>query len=167
MGRFSYPEVGATREPVLPAGYNHLRYRAPLPAGSFEIAGEAVLTFRMHRAAGVRIDASAPRAEPGVAVTAGLGIGPAQLWAPCAVVWAVDDEHRAGFAYGTLPGHPERGEEAFLVERDDDGRVWFSATAFSRPDRWFTRAGGPVVVAFQHAYARWLGTTLRRLSVSG
>jgi uncharacterized protein (UPF0548 family) len=167
VSRFNYPEVGATREQVLPGGYHHLRYRAPLPAGSFETAGEAVLTFRMHGAAGVKVRTSALRAEPGVALTAGLGIGPVRLWAPCEVVWAVDDEHRAGFAYGTLPGHPQRGEEAFLVERDDAGRVWFGATAFSRPDRWFTRIGGPVVVAFQHAYARRLGTTLRRLSGGG
>jgi len=33
-----------------------------------------------------------------------------------------------------LPGHPERGEEAFVVERRTDG-TFFSITAFSRPVR--------------------------------
>ena len=163
MGRFSYPEVGATRDQVQPPGYNHLHHRTSLPTGSYETAGTAVLTYRVHRAAGMRIRASGPRAASGVAVASGIGLGRLRLWAPCEVVWAVDDEYRAGFAYGTLPGHPERGEEAFLVERDDDGQVWFTVRAFSRPDRWFTRAGGPVVVAFQHAYARRLGAALRRL----
>jgi uncharacterized protein (UPF0548 family) len=83
------------------------------------------------------------------------------------VTWSVDDERQAGFGYGTLPGHPERGEEAFLVERDDGGEVWFTVRAFSRPARWFTRAAGPAVVAFQHAYARRLGATLRRLCRQG
>ena len=96
-------------------------------------------------------------------VTAGLGVGPARIWGPCQVVWSEESPTLAGFGYGTLPGHPERGEEAFVVGRDDDGAVWFEVRAFSRPDRWFTRAGGPAVRAVQHAYAWWLGRTLRRL----
>ncbi|WDZ87659.1 DUF1990 family protein [Micromonospora cathayae] len=159
----TYPHVGATRTGELPAGWRHVRHRVRLPDGCFGTAGQAVLTWRLHRAAGVRITADAPRAAPGVAVTSGLGIGPLRLAAPCEVVWTVDDEHRAGFGYGTLPGHPARGEEAFVVERDDAGRVWFEVRAFSRPDRWMMRVAGPAGRAFQHGYARWLGHTLRRL----
>lgn len=154
MNRFTYAEVGATRNGMLPAGYRHVRYRVPLPAGAFEVAGEAVLTWRMHRAAGVRIEASAPRAEPGVTVVSRMGLGPLRLTAPCEVVRSVRDKQRIGFGYGTLPGHPARGEESFAVERDDDGGVWFTITAFSRPDRWFMRAAGPLALAFQKAYAR-------------
>jgi uncharacterized protein (UPF0548 family) len=36
------------------------------------------------------------------------------LWprdVPCRVVYVVDEPRRAGFAYGTLPGHPEIGGE--------------------------------------------------------
>jgi uncharacterized protein (UPF0548 family) len=32
-----------------------------------------------------------------------------------------------------LTGHPERGEEAFHVERSTDGEVTFGVVAFSRP----------------------------------
>ncbi|MEH1013010.1 DUF1990 domain-containing protein [Micromonospora sp. CPCC 206060] len=164
MAEVAYAEVGATRsDAALPAGYRHLRHRVRLPDGSLVAAGEAVLTWRLHRAAGVRIDAAGPRAEPGVAVTVGVGVGPLRLWGPCRVVWSVADDRQVGFGYGTLPGHPERGEEAFLVEQDDRGAVWFTVRAFSVPDRWFTRAGGPVVRAFQFGYAWWLGRTLRRL----
>ncbi|MET8093825.1 DUF1990 family protein, partial [Micromonospora sp. NPDC005220] len=50
-----------------------------------------------------------------------------------------------------------------VLNRDGTGAVWFEVRAFSLPDRWFTRAGGPAVRAVQHTYAWWLGRTLRRL----
>jgi uncharacterized protein (UPF0548 family) len=43
------------------------------------------------------------------------------------------DPDRYGFAYGTLPAHPEEGEELFLVTRGGDDTVRFEITAFSRP----------------------------------
>lgn len=52
-----------------------------------------------------------------------------------------------GFAYGTLPGHPETGEEAFVVERNGEGDVRFTITAFSRPRALLARLGGPVTKA--------------------
>jgi uncharacterized protein (UPF0548 family) len=163
LSPLTYPEVGATRDGPLPAGYRHLRYRTPLGAGVFDVAADAVLTWRMHRAAGVRVTASAPRAEVGVTLVSGLGVGPLRLNAPSEVVWVVDDGRRAGFGYGSLAGHPARGEEAFLVERGDDGQVWFSVTAFSRPAGWLMRGAGPAAVAVQHAYVRRCGAVLRRL----
>ncbi|MBM0226226.1 DUF1990 family protein [Micromonospora sp. ATA51] len=163
----TYPDVGATREGPLPPGWRHVRHRVRLPAESFTAAGAAVLGWRLHRAAGIRIEADAPRAAPGVRVVSRLGVGPLRLAAPCAVVWAVDDERRAGFGYGTLAGHPARGEEAFVVTRDSSGAVWFEVRAFSRPDRWIMRAAGPLGRAFQRGYAWWLGRTLRRLCADG
>ena len=53
-----------------------------------------------------------------------------------------DEPQSAGFGYGTLPGHPERGEEAFEVEMGADGRVFLTITAFSRHANWFYQAGG-------------------------
>jgi uncharacterized protein (UPF0548 family) len=58
----------------------------------------------MHRAAGVDLRASAERAASGVLVVSRAGLGPVRLTASCAVGWAIDDERRAGFLYGTLPG---------------------------------------------------------------
>jgi uncharacterized protein (UPF0548 family) len=165
---FSYAEVGATRGGPLPAGYAHLRHRVGIGAGAavFAAAGDAVLGWRMHRAVGVRPSADALRAAPGVRVRVVLGVGPFALTAPCEVVWAEDGPDRAGFGYGTLAGHPECGEEGFLVELDGDGAVWFTVTAFSRPARWYTRAAGPLVPLFQRLYARRCGRVLRRLAVA-
>ena len=51
-------------------------------------------------------------------------------------------DHR-GFAYGTLPQHPERGEEAFELVREGS-RMVFRVTAFSRPRHPLARLGAPV-----------------------
>ncbi|POX40074.1 DUF1990 domain-containing protein [Streptomyces sp. Ru73] len=162
----TYPEHGATQHGPLPAGYDHLRVEVPLGHGRavLDRAGEAITTFRMHRAAGVRIRAGAATAEPGVPVETRLGIGPLALAAPCRVVWSTYDSDRIGFGYGTLDGHPERGEECFVAELRPDGSVWFTVTAFSVPVRWYARLAGPLVPVFQRAYARHLGRTLRRLA---
>jgi uncharacterized protein (UPF0548 family) len=158
----TYPEVGLTRTGPLPAGYRHLRYRTRIGAGEAVLrrAGEAIVTFRMHRATGARIRTDAARAEPDVRLTVGLG----PLTAPCQVVWTVEESHRIGFGYGTRAGHPASGEEAFMVERDAQDQVWFSVTAFSRPAGTLMRLGGPVAVLFQHLYARLCGRALRRVS---
>jgi uncharacterized protein (UPF0548 family) len=160
----TYREIGATRDPDLPKGYRHLRYRKALGRDVLAAAGEAVLTWRMHREAGVRIEATAPRAATGVEVTSRLGIGPLRLTAPCEVVWTVEDDNRIGFGYGTLPGHPARGEEAFVVERDETGEVWLTITAFSLPATWYMKAAGPLAPVLQALYARRCGQVLKRLA---
>ncbi|WOX20749.1 DUF1990 domain-containing protein [Streptomyces solicathayae] len=162
----TYPERGATLSGPLPTGYTHLHLTVPVGHGPavFAAAGEAVTGWRMHRASGTRVRAGAPRAEPGVRVEVSAGPGPLRLRAPCEVIWARYEDRRTGFAYGTLDGHPECGEESFVVDLHDDGSVWFTVTAFSRPARWYSRLGGPVGPALQHAYARRLGRTLERLA---
>ncbi|GAA4590599.1 uncharacterized protein (UPF0548 family) [Actinoplanes octamycinicus] len=161
MTRLTYPEIGLTRGGPLPDGYRHLRYRRRIGTGPrvFAAAGEAVLTFRMHRATGAGVRASGRRAAPGVRLI--VGVGP--VTAPCEVVWVAQEEHKIGFGYGTLAGHPARGEEAFVVERDEQDRVWFTVTAFSRPAGPLMRLAGPVAVLFQQLYARRCGQVLRRL----
>jgi uncharacterized protein (UPF0548 family) len=158
---FTYADVGATRDVPLPPRYHHLRHRVLLGEGPevFRRAADAVLTFTMHRRAGARIRTDAERAAPGVRVTVRLG----PFTVPCEVVYAYDEPNRAGFGYGTLPGHQERGEEAFVVERDDRDRVWFTVVAFSKPARWTTIVAGPIGVLAQRAFARLLGRTLIRI----
>jgi uncharacterized protein (UPF0548 family) len=160
----TYADVGATLRVPLPKGYDHLHYRTPLGSGPdvFATAVQAVLTFRMHRAAGVRVNAEAWRADKGGRLT--VGIGPFTV--PCEVVYTIDEPRRGGFGYGTLPGHQESGEEAFLVERDAHDRVWFRMIAFSRPARWPALLGGPLTMIFQRVYARQCARALKRLVAS-
>ena len=146
---FTYPEVGGTAG-ELPSGYQHLRASRVVGSGRelFERCAETVMTWGVQRGAGLLV-------VPGGRVAAdeehrvGLGLGPFRTWAPCRVVYVVDEPSRKGFAYGTLPGHPERGEESFVVSIDADGVVEFEVTAFSRPATWFAKLGGPVTKLVQ------------------
>lgn len=162
----NYPEIGATRLGPLPDGYHHLHHTTRIGRGraAFEEAGGAVTTWRMHRRSGARVRTEAVRAEPGTRLEVSAGLGPLRLTAPCEVVWTAYEKDRTGFAYGTVQGHPERGEESFVVDIRDDGSVWFTVMAFSRPAAWYSRLAGPAVPVLQQWYARRLGRTLRQIA---
>lgn len=157
----TYDEVGGSLQTVLPPGYHHLRVRVPVGSPEvFGAAASAVLSWRMHRRAGLFVDAEPAR--PGLRITGRLGHPRFGMPVVCEVVAVVDEPGRAGFAYGTVTGHPECGEEAFLVVVEDE-RTWFEVTAFSRPAAWYARAVRPVVPLLQRAYAHRLGRVLRHL----
>jgi uncharacterized protein (UPF0548 family) len=144
---FSYTEVGATAGP-LPDGYHHLHRSAVIGSGRprFIEAGDAVMRWGMQRGAGVGVDATTEVAEVGSEIIVGLG----PIKAPCRVVYVVDEDDRRGFAYGTLPGHPETGEELFSVRYDPaTDEVFAEVTAFSRPGTWWSRLGYPVAAVLQ------------------
>jgi uncharacterized protein (UPF0548 family) len=162
MDDLTYEEIGATRHRPLPPGYRHLHHEADLGRVDFDDAAEAVLTFAVLRAAGERVEASPPRAAVGGLITSRIGLGPLRLRVPCRVVWVEQTADRAGFAYGTLPGHPARGEESFVVTRDQGG-VTFAVTSFSVPAHWSMAVLGPVAPLLQAAYARRRARALRRL----
>lgn len=166
--RLTYVSIGMTREggPPAPPGFHVLRVSLPVGRGpdAFEPAGRALLTWRMHRAAGLRVDTTAEWARPGAEATVRLG----PLRAPCRVVWTVQEADRTGFAYGTLPGHPECGEEAFTVEFAPGGGVRLTVHAVSRPAAWYTRAAGPLGRLAQRGMAHRYAYGLRRaLAVPG
>jgi uncharacterized protein (UPF0548 family) len=151
----TYGEVGATRDAgPAPRGYHRLSERRQVGgADALDRAGDVVLAFGMQRGAGVRVTSAEPLARAGLDVLLEVGAGSFRLRAPTQVVYVVSEPDRRGFAYGTLPGHPERGEELFLVERVGDA-TFAEVRAFSRPGRWFTRLGGPVVRVVQRRFAR-------------
>lgn len=149
---FTYPEVGATADPVPPPGYHHLERARTLPGPDFESAAEQLMSWQVQERSGIRVAASTPAAEPDTVVLMRLGVGPASLRIPCRVVYTVEEVDRVGFAYGTLPGHPESGEELFLLERTAEDRARLTISAFSRPATRLARAGGPAT--------RWMQTLM-------
>lgn len=167
----TYSEVGATQAGPLPAGYRALRVRHLLArdVSREESArvGDALLRWEVHAAVHVRLDVDADEAAPGVRATTRLGVGPLRLGEPCEVIWVERDPARTGFGYGTLPGHLFRGEEAFTVERDDAGDLWFVVTAFSVPVPWWVRMLGPLVVVGQRLYLRFLAHGARQVLRAG
>ena len=77
------------------------------------------------------------------------------------MVWSRTDGDEQGFAYGSLPGHPESGEESFLVTLRPDGDVVFTTRVFSRLASPLARLGGPVSRAVQAAALDRYVTSIR------
>jgi len=74
--------------------------------------------------------------------------------APVRVVYVVDEPRRKGFGYGTLEGHPESGEESWVVDQTDDGSVWLTIRVFSRPSSLRWRLVAPALRRQQAVYTK-------------
>ncbi len=156
----TYAHRGLTNEESLlagpPAGFvlDHNQQRLGSGEAAFEAARAALRRWVMFPAPWTAVlPHPAPlEAERTVAVVIrAFGV----WWLNSArILYVVDEPARFGFAYGTLPGHAECGEERFLVERRDDGSVWYDLRAFSRPRYWAARLGQPVTRALQRRFAR-------------
>ncbi|WP_395640122.1 DUF1990 family protein [Pseudolysinimonas sp.] len=113
----------------------------------------------------VYADTGAQLVRPGDTAVLLLGWGRLSLRIPVRIVYLVDEPTRRGFAYGTLPGHPESGEEAFIVERRDDDSVWLTIRVLSRPGHPALWAVSPLLrlvqaiflSRYEHALTRPLG----------
>ena len=96
------------------------------------------------------LQSGAPGASLGDSTTHGdrcadaVGTGCLVAEDPLSRARVVEEPQRRGFTYGTLPGHPEAGEERFLLEHLNDGRILFTITAFSRPASTLAKLGGPI-----------------------
>jgi uncharacterized protein (UPF0548 family) len=142
LSDLTYPEVGATAG-KLPEGYHHVRASRTIGHGpaDFDTASAVLLSWQMHQRAGVRKIAGPDVVVDGRNVTFRWLL----LRFECRVVSVVDEPLCRGFTYGTLPRHPESGEERFVVELDPQTEaVSATITAFSKPSTWIVRAGGPV-----------------------
>jgi uncharacterized protein (UPF0548 family) len=143
----TYSEIGATAGP-LPAGYHHVQKSAHIGKGRrrFEEAADDGMRWGMLRGAGLRVEATTEVATVGSEVLVRLG----PVKAPCRVVYVVDERDNRGFAYGTLPGHAESGEERFVVRYDPAvDEVFAEVVAFSRHPTWWSRLGSPVTSVIQ------------------
>lgn len=143
---YNYPEVGATRHDRLPTGYRIDRYQVVAGHGRdrFDEVADLLLSWRVHQRAGLRMQVSDERVTEGAVLIATLMLGPVPIRTRCRVIHLIDEDDRRGFAYGTLPGHPEQGEEQFLVELTETGTVRFRLAAFSRNASLLARLGGPI-----------------------
>ena len=147
---FTYEPVGATLTGRIPSGYRYEKFVALIGDGPnlFFRAREALEDWRPQRGAGLSVAADGPLAGgTTVALAAPLPLGFAI--AVCKVVDVVDEPDRFGFAYGTLPEHPEEGEELFLLERDGSGKVVFRIEVFSRPHQTLARLASPAARRLQ------------------
>jgi uncharacterized protein (UPF0548 family) len=153
----TYDAVGATHDGgEAPPGFvlDHNRQRLGRGEAAFARAREAVRRWRMFPAPWTAIEPpDAPIAEGEVVAVHIRALG---LWwlNAARIVYVIDEPRRFGFAYGTLPGHAECGEERFLVEWLEDDEVWYDLRAFSRPRYWAARLVRPLARALQRRFAR-------------
>jgi uncharacterized protein (UPF0548 family) len=162
----TYREVGATQAESMPLDYGQVHRDVSLGSGPevFDRAAAALFGWRMHEEAGLAIMHSGGTPAPGIIVILRAGWKPLCLTIPCRVVYTVEETDRRGFAYGTLPGHPETGEEAFMVVMTRAGEVRFRVRAFSRPASLIARAGGPLSHLIQQYVTDRYVSALRRLA---
>ncbi|MGY1723222.1 DUF1990 family protein [Blastococcus sp. SYSU DS0533] len=161
---FTYTEVGATADADLPAGYHVAEHSAVVGAGraALERVAGAVLDWRLQRAVGLRVRATGPAGTPGTVVVLTAGLPRFGYDIPCRVVWASTEGDERGFAYGTLPGHPESGEERFAVRLTGSGEVVFTLRVFFRLASPAARLAGPLSLAVQRlATARYVAAARR------
>ena len=149
---FSYNPAGITKNPPA-SGYNVDHNRVQLGSGpeSFAAAVAAIHNWKMFDIGWVQLfrgDTSIRTGSTVAVIVKHLG-----FWSmnACRIVYIVEEigeRQRYGFAYGTLPGHAERGEESFTVEWDkQDGSVWYDILAVSKPG---------ALAMLGYAYARGL-----------
>lgn len=154
---FTYSAVGATAA-IPPAGFEVDRTRVELGRGAqvFEAAKDALRRWQQFRLGWVDVWSPTTSLEAGQ-VVAIMGRALGVWWLnSCRVVFTVDESgstSRFGFAYGTLPGHVESGEERFLIEWEHSSdQVFYDILAFSKPNHILTRLGYPFARQFQKRF---------------
>lgn len=163
-GDVTYDHLGSTVDPGRwPERPSH-QERVLLGRGrqSFEAAGAGLRRWVCHRGIGAAVHPVDAVLRTGESLLVILRVGPVRIVVPNRIVAVVDEPARFGFAYGTLPGHHERGEEAFLVDIDPDGAVWGTVRVDAVPATAPARVLAPAVGSFQRvAVHRYLGALAR------
>ncbi|MBM4257249.1 MAG: DUF1990 domain-containing protein [Deltaproteobacteria bacterium] len=155
----SYKEVGATQH-TLPSGYDidHNRMLLGSGKGTFVRAQKALQHWEMFNLRWLSLHE--PTAPIAVGTTVAVLARVWSLWImnACRIVYVIDEQGDTvtfGFAYGTLPGHAEQGEERFTVLwHHADDSVWYDILAFSRPHYRLARFGYLYVRHLQRRFAR-------------
>ena len=164
---FSYPEVGASRGGA-PAGHpiNHRRGKLGAGQETYTRAVNAIRRWKMYDLPWTRLcwpDTPIRVGETVVVVAHHVG-----FWSlnPSRIIYLIEDEgaiRRYGFAFGTLPGHSEHGEERFTVEwHHGDDSVWYDIFAFAGPQHLLAKVGYPVVRLIQKRFAADSEQSMRR-----
>jgi uncharacterized protein (UPF0548 family) len=151
-----------------PSRYSLDRLEGVVGHGDRDLAAArtGLRSWATHTAAGLRVFPSSETMAVGITCLVTFGIPLLAIAAPCRVTRVIDEPRRAGFTYATLPGHPEEGEESFVVAMDVLGDVRFTIEARSRPSSALGRAAAPIGRRVQHrvaaGYLRSLGQFVAR-----
>ena len=149
----TYDHVGSTLDPTRWSAPCVRARRLDVGRGSraFAAGREALRSWVAQAGIGATIYPAGQPVEAGATLLVVLGGGPVHVIAPNRIVGVLDEPRRFGFAYGSLPGHPERGEESFVVEHLDDGTVRVTIRVQAGPGTRAAQAVAPVVSRLQSA----------------
>jgi uncharacterized protein (UPF0548 family) len=167
----SYSEVAATciadpTWPSRPMGYRSYEQTTRIGHGErhWETAAAAVQEWAVKTRSGFTVQPAeggeggeggeGARVRQGQNYTLVASLGPFRLREPVQVVSVVEGPDRCGFAYGTRPGHPVTGEEAFIVHRHPDESVWLTLRSLTRPGTGRRRFAFPAALVAQRWYRR-------------
>jgi uncharacterized protein (UPF0548 family) len=153
---FTYQQTGHTKLAKPARRYNNDYLKVQIGQGDadFRQAQEAIRRWRMFPGTWTRVlPQNAPIRE---GTTVAVYIRSLGLWWRNAsrIIYTVEEPNCFGFAYGTLPGHIEKGEELFLVEIQPDGAVYYEIRAFSLPRHWLAWLGYPLARYLQAVFRR-------------
>lgn len=131
----TYDHIGSTLTDDGAPGVNRQTERRLVGhgPGAFAAARAALRAWGPQRALGATAEPAGVAPDLGATVVLGLGVGPVRVVVPNRIVAVVDEPDRYAYAYGTLPGHPERGEELFDLRLHPDGRVELTIRTDSEP----------------------------------
>src|SRR5690606_6086098 len=161
----TYAEVGET----LTTSARVRRRAVDLGTGAdaFDRAADGLRRWVCHAGIGARLHPAQPPLELGATMVVLLPLGPATVLAPTRIVAVVDEPDRFGFAYGTLPGHPEIGEESFVVSRAAADTVRGEVAVVARPVPMLRPVASVVRVAQRRAVGRYLAALVRHVRSMG
>jgi uncharacterized protein (UPF0548 family) len=169
----SYSEVGRTAqldEPgvgeALASRYDVDRHQFTLGRGRglFERAQSALMAWRQFDIRWLELH-GASRVQPDQVVATLISLAGVWLLNPCRVVYveSSSDRNAVSYAYGTLRGHAECGEERFRIAFDPvSEEVRYEIAAFSRPAIALSKLGYPLARRLQGRFAASSAKALAR-----
>jgi uncharacterized protein (UPF0548 family) len=149
----SYDHVGSTIEGRPPTTVPERTFTCEV-AGSLASAAAALRAWAPHRGIAATIEPADAPLEVGTSLLVIAPWGPFELAAPDRIVSVIDEPERFGFAYGTLGGHAEVGEELFLTEVIAPGGLRLTVRVHAGPATLLTRIGSPLLSFLQGAAAK-------------
>ncbi len=149
-GDLSYGHVGSSLSAGSPPGLPDRRSSKEID-GDLAVAASALRSWAPHRGIHGRVVPDGVPIEAGATLLVVAPFGPFEMAVPNRIVSVVDEDDRYGFAYGTLAGHAEVGEESFLAEQIAPGRLRLTIRVHAGPATRLARLGAPVVTALQRA----------------
>jgi uncharacterized protein (UPF0548 family) len=159
--QLTYSPAGMTKDSsTAPAGYitDHNRIRLGKSAKVFDQSVNALNNWQHFNLGWLNVSDIHTNIEAGMQIGLICSFAPIWLLFACRILYVINEDgpiKKCGFVYGTLPGHPETGEERFTIEwHDEDDSVWYDLLAFSKPGNLLTTIGYPLTRTLQKKFVK-------------